>query len=1019
MSSSYFGSHSGGGGKIRVTNSSDLLAALKIQTIYNANQSNPKSRIRTAGHTNPAEMQAQFNAVAQQINYGVKFTQNFQPDPPSAPSIVATTPLNRSVRVSWDAPSSDGGGEITSYSLRATNQSSGAVTTQTSGGATPRVYTFTGLTNGTGYKFSVAAINSAGVGAYSALSGTVTPSAGYPGVPTNVTVAVLSNTSITVGWTAPADNGGSAITNYTVYAYADGALVETSSQPVGSAATSVGYTGLTTGTTYYFKVAAWTSVTGGGPTSQRSDPSANIIPCGATSAPGTPAGVAADRAVSLTWTVPSNLNGSQIDYYQIEVLDSAGSPLPVPRTVNTPNDDLTYTVTGLTNATTYKFKVNSVTTINAFTSAKSAASAGVTPAVPIGGTTPTAPQSLTANYTNINAAVGKGVNLAWLAPSTGAPSRYVVARRLAGSGDQYADIKYVGGSILTCVIEDGDETPGGNTIDIPNGTQYQYVVYAQKFTVAVPTGPNSNAVLFTAASSPTWDPVDGGLTVTQAGVGELAITWDAAQANGSDIAEYRLYLSPNSTPGSYITISSPVPRSRLLTGLPIAPTYIWLKAVNEVGVSDFVDPAVIETPRAQAGDYTPDAPSITSVANWKDATTGDLGAEITYTYDSSPGTHIFTATATKQSDNTETVVSPLNAGTFQGLVAGQEYIFTLYDTFEGVDSAYSNPSTSLLISDVPAQISAAPTIESVGDGQVTISWTAPSSDAPITGYEIKIQGLNSNQVIPTGTTSTTYIADGLDNGSSYTFAVRALNGLETNTGYAAQDFSDASDAGIPIPPGATEVAPDTPAVAPTAVVGDASVTLVWTFSGSSGSANGVPTDILQYVIYSRVSGVGSYTELARVDTNDPFGGILIDTGLTNGTAYQFKYSVVNGNTTTNESGQSPAVTATPTAPAPGQLPPGQPDTLAVTYDPTGFQSEPGWSMTWVSGGGGPVDYYSVVFSSKNEDDTEGPSTTLYVFSPTTELVVSAEVGGQYEYGIYQFSVQASGPGGNSDTANFP
>jgi hypothetical protein len=74
-SSSYFGTHKSLG-KVKPADSSELLKAIKLQTIYNANQSNPKSAIRTAGHTNPPEQIAQYNAVAQQLKYGVKHTQN-------------------------------------------------------------------------------------------------------------------------------------------------------------------------------------------------------------------------------------------------------------------------------------------------------------------------------------------------------------------------------------------------------------------------------------------------------------------------------------------------------------------------------------------------------------------------------------------------------------------------------------------------------------------------------------------------------------------------------------------------------------------------------------------------------------------------------------------------------------------------------------------------------------------------------------------------------------------------------
>ena len=62
-----------------------------------------------------------------------------------------------------------------------------------------------------------------------------------------------------------------------------------------------------------------------------------------------------------------------------------------------------------------------------------------------------------------------------------------------------------------------------------------------------------------------------------------------------------------------------------------------------------------------------------------------------------------------------------------------------------------------------------------GDGQAVLSWDAPASDggAAITDYEYRING--QNPWISIGSTETTYTVTGLDNGTVYTFEVRAVN----------------------------------------------------------------------------------------------------------------------------------------------------------------------------------------------------------------------------------------------------
>jgi hypothetical protein len=98
----------------------------------------------------------------------------------------------------------------------------------------------------------------------STASAAVTP-ATLPGKPTGVTVTA-GNGSVLVSWTAPAQDGGSAITGYTVTSSPEGKTCTTS-------ATSCTVGGLTNGTTYTFTVTATNGV-GTGPAS---DPSSSIL----------------------------------------------------------------------------------------------------------------------------------------------------------------------------------------------------------------------------------------------------------------------------------------------------------------------------------------------------------------------------------------------------------------------------------------------------------------------------------------------------------------------------------------------------------------------------------------------------------------------------------------------------------------------------------------------------------------------------------------------------------------------
>jgi YVTN family beta-propeller protein len=172
---------------------------------------------------------------------------------PAAPTGLAVTSSAQQVALNWTAPGDTGGSAITDYLVEYKASSSGTWLIFADGVSAGASATVTGLVNGTAYDFRVSATNSAGTGIPSAQVSAAPMT--VPGAPTGP-VATPGDGQVGLAWSAPADNGGSPITDYVIeyrlmgsgpwLVFADGV----------SAATSATVTGLTDGKAYEFRVTA-------------------------------------------------------------------------------------------------------------------------------------------------------------------------------------------------------------------------------------------------------------------------------------------------------------------------------------------------------------------------------------------------------------------------------------------------------------------------------------------------------------------------------------------------------------------------------------------------------------------------------------------------------------------------------------------------------------------------------------------------------------------------------------------
>jgi Fibronectin type III domain len=264
---------------------------------------------------------------------------------PSVSSLQVASKTDTSVSLGWvGTPNGD---DITDYVIQYSADSGATWTTFNDGVSATQSTTVQGLTRGTSYVFRVAAINRDGQGGYS-----ISTSAIASTFPSKVVVTIGSHTAVSVAlrWVAP-DNGGQVVSDYVVQYSVDGGLTWVTFNDGVSAATSVTVTGLSSGVTYKFRVAAVNPV-GQGAYSDLVSEHPSSVP----SVSSLQVASKTDTSVSLGWV--GTPNGDDITDYVIQYSADSGA------TWTTFNDGVSATqsttVQGLTRGTSYVFRVAAI-----------------------------------------------------------------------------------------------------------------------------------------------------------------------------------------------------------------------------------------------------------------------------------------------------------------------------------------------------------------------------------------------------------------------------------------------------------------------------------------------------------------------------------------------------------------------------------------------------------------------------------------------------------------------------------
>ena len=329
---------------------------------------------------------------------------------PSAPTGVAVTnPSNHLVHLSWVAASTNGGPDISDYYIFRSNVTGNEAYIGHTSVGTATSYDDTNLVNGQIYFYTVSAVNSHGWSPNST-EVNITPF-WTPSVP--AFTATAGNGQAVLSWTAPTDNGGATISNYTLYSGTYPSLTLLAN--VSGTTTTYTKTGLTNGQAYYFAVAG-VNAKGEGLKAY-----ANATPSAAPQAPGAPAGLVATGTsgqIVLTWNLPSSTGTQPITDYKIYRGDSASVLAYWSHTGSTAR---TFTDAGLMNGMTYYYTVVAVNSVG--DSVQSAAAHATT--------STSSPAGAPDTVDDITVTPGDGsVGVTWTAPDQGsAPiTKYYVYR---------------------------------------------------------------------------------------------------------------------------------------------------------------------------------------------------------------------------------------------------------------------------------------------------------------------------------------------------------------------------------------------------------------------------------------------------------------------------------------------------------------------------------------------------------------------------------------------------------------
>jgi len=637
---------------------------------------------------------------------------------PSAPTNLAASSVTQSsLTLNWTASTDNVG--VTGYDVfrNGTKINTSLVTATT--------YNVTGLTAATAYQFFVQAKDAAGnTSANSNAINITTPDSQAPSPPTNLAASAITQTSLTLNWTASTDNVG--VTGYDVYR--DGITINGSLVT----ATTFNVTGLTPSTAYQFYVQARDAA---GNSTNSSTLNVTTAAPPDLEAPSAPANLVASNITQSTATLNWN---PATDNVGVTGYDVYRDGIKINSTIVTTTS---YNVTGMLALINYSFYVV----------AKDAAGNTSAHSNTINITTPdTEAPAIPINLT-ASAITETSLTLNWVASTD----------NIGVTGyDVYQDNIKINTDLITTTTYD--------VAGLTSNTIYAFYIKAND---AAGNSSNSSASNFSTLAPPDVEAPSAPSDLAASAITQstLTLSWTASTDNVA-VTGYDVYQ--NGVKVNAATVISTLYHVNGLIALTSYDFYIVAKdaAANFSAPGNTIN---VTTPDEQA----PTAPTGLASSNL-------TATSLTLNWNSSTDNVAVTGYDIFQ-NGIKINASLITATTYDvtGLSQASSYSFFVRAA-DGAGNISANSNTiNVTTPDVQAPSAPSGLVSSnLTSTSLTLTWAASTDNVGVTGYDVYRNGIKINS---SAVTTTSYNITGLTASTAYSFYVRAFD--------AAGNFSENSN----------------------------------------------------------------------------------------------------------------------------------------------------------------------------------------------------------------------------------